>query len=457
MLQKKHVLLLNPWIYDFTACDFWLKPLGLLYLAAILREHTRFEIDFLDCLDCSQIEAGYKFESKRRPDGRGSYYKEEVLKPEIFRHIPRKYSRYGLPLTQVEAALDCLQPPEVVLITCTMTYWYPGVQTAVELIRKKFGEVPIILGGIYASLCPEHARSQSGANIVVTGPGENQILKVLEEVCGQDSLQSSPGSINFSSFDALPAPAYDLYHDTSVICLMTSRGCPFRCTYCASQLLNPDFEQRLAEKVVSEIDCFSRRLGAKHLAFYDDALLINKQHHLEKILESLLFRGLNLCFHTPNGLHPKEIDPRLAGLMKKSGFSSLFLSLETADPDLLRETGPKLSPIDLEKALVYLEKAGYTRSEISVYLLVGHPSQNKGQVLESLKFVKKLGARARLAYYSPVPGTEDWKHLVDSGRLKTDSDPLLHNKLVFPYFWSQIGPEDLEEIKREASDCKNNK
>ena len=450
MSRKKHLLLLNPWIYDFTACDFWLKPLGLLYLAAILREHTRYEIDYLDCLDCSQLEAGDKLKIMRKADGRGSYYKEQVVKPEIFREIPRRYSRYGLPISEVETALDLLPAPEAVLITCTMTYWYPGVQTAVELIRKKFGQVPIILGGIYASLCREHALSQSGANVVVSGPGENQILRVLEEVCGCGYLKPESSSVYYLSFDSLPAPAYDLAHDTSVISMMTSRGCPLRCTYCASHLLNPGFEQRSPVKIVSEIIHFYGNLGTKQIAFYDDALLINKEDHFVKILESLIDSGLNLGFHTPNGLHIKEIDLKLARLMKKAGFASIFLSLETSDPDLLRETGQKVSPSDLEKALFYLEEAGYNRSEISVYLLLGHPAQTKDQVLKSLRFVKRLGAKPRLAYYSPVPETEDWKRLVNSGWLRPDSDPLLHNKLIFPYFWSQIGPEDLEEIKRQT-------
>jgi len=104
-----------------------------------------------------------------------------VTKPEIFRHIPRKYSRYGWPYAQVESRLEKIPAPAAVLITCTLTYWYPGVQAAVELVRKKFGSVPIILGGVYATLCPEHARSQSGADLILTGPGENQILRILQE------------------------------------------------------------------------------------------------------------------------------------------------------------------------------------------------------------------------------------------------------------------------------------
>jgi len=448
MSEKKRLLLLNPWIYDFTACDFWLRPLGLLYLASIIREKTTLEVDFLDCLDCRSPAISLFSRLRVKADGRANFYKEEVPKPEMFRHIPRKFSRYGLPLSEVEARLKAMTVPQAVLLTCTMTYWYPGVQIAVELIRKVFGQVPIILGGIYATLCPEHARSQSGVDLVVEGPGENQVLKVLEVVCGTSILKSAAEAVFYPDFDSLPSPAYDLYQDNSVVCLMTSRGCPFKCTYCASKLLYPRFEQRNPEKVAREILDFTRTFNLKHVAFYDDALLLNKERHLEEILKILIQKPLALSFHTPNGLHAGSIDEKLALLLKRAGFKSLFLSLESTNSDWLRQTGPKVGLEDLERALFFLEKAGYQRSEISVYLLVGHPAQTREQVLESLRWVKKNGARPRLAYFSPVPGTEDWKSLVARGQL--GSDPLLHNKLVFPYFWGSLTPEDLEDIRREA-------
>ena len=449
MPDKKRLLLINPWVYDFTACDFWLRPLGLLYLASVIREYTTLEIDFLDFLDCSQIDNRNGFRRRLRPDGRASFYKEEVSKPDLFRHIPRKFSRYGWPLSRAEEILKELPAPEAVLLTCTMTYWYPGVQTTVELIRKIFGQVPVILGGIYATLCPEHARSQSGAGVVVTGAGENRILPLLEEICGPSAMKPGWKEARFSGLDSLPLPAYDLYQDRSMVCLLTSRGCPLDCSYCASRLLYQGFEQRLPERVASEIIHF-RSLGARNIAFYDDALLLDQDRHLSKILEAVASLRPVLKFHTPNGLSPRAVDRKLAVLMKKAGFSSVFLSLESADPAWLRQTGPKVEASDLERALDCLEKAGFSRDEVSVYILVGQPLQTTGQVLDSLKFVRRLGARPRLAYYSPVPGTRDWKKLVESGKLKADSDPLLHNKLVFPYFWGSINPDELEAIKQAA-------
>lgn len=447
MSPPKRLLLINPWVYDFTACDFWLKPLGLLYLAAILKKYTSLRLDFLDCLDMKKIGPEYGFKPKSKPDGRQSLYKEEVKKPEIFRHIPRRFSRYGLPVIQVESWLKQIPVPEAVLITCTMTYWYPGVQAMIELVRKVYGPVPVILGGIYATLCPNHARANSGADVVVPGPGENVILKLIEDIAGPGSIREEGRDVEFLSFDDLPVPAYEFYGREETACLMTSRGCPFNCSYCASRLIFPKYELKKPEKVVEEIITLKRLLGLKHVAFYDDALLLNKEKHLKVILHGLIALDTGLRFHTPNGLQIREMDTELAGLMKAAGFQSIFLSLETSDPYLLQETGAKLRPSDLNLALDSLEAAGFNRADISVYLLVGLPDQDKKQVMESIEFVRKLGARPRLAYFSPVPGTVEWKKLVEAGKLSVDSDPLLHNKLIFPYFWSKITPDDLSEIK----------
>ncbi len=94
--EPPSILLINPWILDFTAYDFWLKPLGFLYVASILREHTNCRLSYIDCLD--RDHPGLDGKLKAHPDGRDSFPKEEVEKPEILKDIPRKFSRYGIPL-----------------------------------------------------------------------------------------------------------------------------------------------------------------------------------------------------------------------------------------------------------------------------------------------------------------------------------------------------------------------
>ena len=439
--MRKNILLINPWIYDFTAYDFWLKPLGLLYIASILRDNSDCRLHFIDCLDRWHPQLEKK--PKAKADGRGPYPKEEVPKPEVLKNIPRKYSRYGIPLQLILRELGRVPVPDLVLMTCTMTYWYPGVQAAVELVRKKFGSVPIVLGGIYATLAPDHALRFSGADVVISGPAENKILPVAKQILGDGNIRE----VEFRTFQDLPLPAFDLMPGKIWLPLLTSRGCPFRCTFCAGPLLYDRFEQRDPAAAAAEIGRHFQQFGTRHFSFYDDALLLNKDSHIIPILEEVVRQKWPVYFHTPNGLHIREIDEGLAFLMKKAGVRSLYLSQESVDENVIREACPKVAQGDLEKAIVCLEKAGYKRTDINVYLIAGLPNQNIAGIRESILHVRHLGANVRMAYFSPIPGTPVWQNLVDKGHLKKDADPLLYNKLTFPYLWGDFSSEDFDSLR----------
>ena len=438
----RNILLINPWVYDFAAYDFWMKPLGLLYIAAVLERHTSCRLDLIDCLGHGPARAEGPLRLK--PDGRGPYPKVEVPKPAPLKRVPRRYSRYGIPVPLFREALDRVPIPDLVLMTCTMTYWYPGVQTAVDLVRKKFGGVPIVLGGVYPTLMPTHAAGHTGADIIVRGAGENKILPLVREVLGAGPFNAG----EFAALDDLPDPAFGLLRDRTWLPLLTSRGCPYRCSFCASRLLYEGFEQRPPSSVVAEIERSSARFGTKHFAFYDDALFLNKSSHLVPILESVLVKGLNVSFHTPNGVHVREIDEEFARLLRRAGVKSIYLSQESVDGKLLKERSPKVLPGDLARALACLEKAGYVRGEISVYLIVGLPGQDAATIRESIRAVRELGAVPRLAHFSPIPGTPEFDTLARRGVLAPDADPLLHNKTALPYLGGDLSPEDLAEIRK---------
>ncbi len=450
MPPNKHALFINPWIYDFTAYDFWSQPLGLLTMAAIVKAQTPAQIHFIDCLD--RFHPGLTSGLKSLPDGRGRFYKEHVPKPAAVKFVPRRFSRYGMPILLFQKELDEVPRPDMVFLTCGMTYWYPGVQLAVDLLRRKFGGIPIFLGGIYATLCPDHARSESGADRVVCGLGENQILPLVEEVLGDGFVQDK----QVFTYSDLPAPAYFLLRNKETLAVMTSRGCPFSCSYCASHLLCPKFEQADPQKFVDFVSRLSQTYRMKNLAFYDDALLINKQRHIFPILEGLTRLKQRLVLHTPNGLHVREIDKQTALALRNAGVSSVFLSQESFDRDLLLSTASaKVLPEDLLSALVHLESAGYRRSDIFVYLLVGLPHQPIQGIRESIQHVLAQGARPLLAYFSLVPGTSEWRYLVELGLLPKDADPLLHNKLASSYALSGMEHRDFIELKHLSLQYQN--
>lgn len=119
--RKNNLLLINPWVYDFAAYDLWAKPLGFLYLAALLKKNG-WTITYIDCLDIHHPVLkglGIK-EPKRRPDHRGHFYREEIAKPSPLQSIPRRFYRFGLPPEAFRKALPAPPAPRAILITSGM-------------------------------------------------------------------------------------------------------------------------------------------------------------------------------------------------------------------------------------------------------------------------------------------------------------------------------------------------
>jgi len=433
-----HLLLINPWIYDFAAYDFFARPLGLLYLAGWLRAQG-YGVHFLDCLGAPHARTG--------PFGTGRYPKEILPPPPALAGITRRYGRYGISETAFRERLDRVPTPAAILVTSLMTYWYPGVAAAIRLARERFPGVPVILGGIYATLCPEHARQHSGADRVVAGPGEAAILAILEEATGF----SPPGPIitDLEDLDSRPYPALDLLDHPSFIPILTSRGCPLDCTYCASRQLQPVYRRRAPLAAAAELIYWQDRLRLADAAFYDDALLLGASGHLLVILEGLARRGRTFRFHTPNGLHARLITREVAGWLKRANFATLRLGVETTALGEAR-LDAKLQAGELEAALAHLQEAGFTAAQIGVYLLIGLPDQAEAEVTASILRVKELGATPILAQYSPIPGTALWPQALATSRFDLTADPLFHNNSLFPC-WPEFSWERYTRLKRLAA------
>jgi radical SAM superfamily enzyme YgiQ (UPF0313 family) len=326
-----------------------------------------------------------------------------------------------------------------------MTYWYPGVIEAIRQVRSALGSVPVVLGGIYATLCPDHARDHSGADEVVTGPGLVAALRLAAQVTGREA-----NTDRYKDPLAWPAPTHEPGCLASLrrkfAGLLSAWGCPYSCTYCASHRLQPNFVQREPVAVVDEIMACLRH-GVRDFAFYDDALLLNAENHLVPILEGVLSQGKQVRFHSPNGLHATETTAELAELLHRAGFASVRLSLETVNATRQRSTGGKVTMGAFEQAVAHLKKAGFGTHELGAYILAGLPGQPLQEVEATVRAVHALGVPARLALYSPIPGTPD-----GDAALPPEADPLLHNNTVYPYLLGSDYVNELQRLKLLANE-----
>jgi len=440
---KKTILLVNPWIHDFSAYDLWMKPLGLLYLGGILRSRG-FRIDLLDCLEFTLFPEDLTRRlkpPKRKEDGRGHVFKEVIPKPAPLRSIVRRYRRYGIPPEVARRYLHKLPRPDLALVTSSMTYWYPGVLETIRLLRENLPGVPIVLGGIYATLCPGHAQRHSGADRVLPGPWDGDKMRILGEILG------TPGEPGEEGFRSWPYPAFDLYPHLPYACVLTRCGCPFSCAYCASHRLARGFESRASEEIVVELAHWVEKFGVKDFAFYDDALLIHAADHIVPILRGVIDRKLPCRFHAPNALHAKFIDREVAESFYRAGVRTIRIGFETADEALQEETGGKVTNLDFRRAVGNLKKAGYAGREIGVYLMAGLPGQRADGVEDSIAFVRDAGARPILVEYSPIPGTALFDKARRSSALDVEAEPLFQNNSLLPCQWEGFTWEDFRRLK----------
>ncbi|PIE61347.1 MAG: B12-binding domain-containing radical SAM protein [Desulfobacterales bacterium] len=443
-----HILCVNPWIHDFAAFDFWAKPMGLFSMAAVLRDQG-LRVSYLDCMN--RFHPRQTKPPKVHKDGRGPFDKTPIDLPSpMAKHLPHEtkvFSRYGTPKAWIEADLEAMAadcPPDLIMVTSLMTYWASGVAETIETIKHFLPGIPVVLGGIYASLCDDHARQFSGADHVLTGPGEPQIAALIKRFTGV-TLDHLPAPDNL---DAWPFPALDLQDHMAYAPILTSRGCPFSCEYCASSFLEPRLRRRSPDHVFKEIRHWHDNFGVTNFPFYDDALLINPQQYAFPLLEKVIASDMDIRFHTPNALHIREVTPASADLMYRAGFKAIRLGLETTDFSKGRQHDIKVRKDEFFTAVDSLKNAGFKREQLGAYLLCGLPGQDLDDVESSMNLVKSLDILPVLAYYTPIPHTPMWDVAVQHARLDITAHPGLTNNSLFPCVTSSKDMARISQLKK---------
>lgn len=431
--MKPKCILITPWIYDFAAVNLWSRPLGLLKLAEYL---SRFDLD-MKLIDCTDM-----FKEKRY--GTGKYQKEIIEKPEILKDIPRYYARYGMSVEDFKKTLKSHLPCDLIMITSIMSYWYPGVQEAIRIIKALSPDTPVLLGGIYATLFYSHALKNSGADHVYKGHINRGLISVIENL-GCRLKTANP-----------PKPYYKLglYQQYPFAPVLTSSGCPYKCSYCASSVLYDGFLQREPSDVIKEIIALYET-GIRDFAFYDDALFFKADSHMKIILKEMIRSGLKARFHCPNGVHARFIDDELAYLMKQSGLTTLRLGLETINEERQVKTGGKIFNECFASAVRILKKHGFTKKHIGAYLMYGLPGQGFDEVREGVNFLKILDVRIHLTEFSPIPETPCWEELKQQRIITDDIDPLLTNNTVFTSLFSDYDKNSLDKLRLDVKDYNN--
>ena len=381
-MEKPTALLINPPVYDFALFDLFHKPLGLMRIGRWLEE-AGYNIDFVDALDVNDAPSLALLGAPRRwPNGTGHFFKQTVEFPVKAHEIKRRYSRYGILCDSFKRRVAAVKP-DIVLITSGMTYWYPGVVEAVRTTRMMHPDVPVVVGGVYATLLPGHCERVAEPDHVVCG----EPWDTLESILSSHRLpvpKSKPGA------GLLLRP--EVWRDAGVIRL--NRGCPLRCDYCASGLLEPAFQPADVSDSFEAMKELAQTCDVSIFAFYDDALLFEKEASFLPFLHKTIESQLGLAFYLPNAVHLGFLDNETATLMAKAGFREVRLGYESSSVLFHERHDEKVEEGEFEETVRILFDAGFTGRQIVAYILAGLPGQRAGEVDATVRHVTSLGIRA---------------------------------------------------------------
>ncbi len=409
------VLTINPPVEDFTAYNLWAAPLGLLRIMEHF-EKRGDDVTYLNFLDGREIGENGFYPPAYRSWGRHSYWKKEVDKPEELFFVRRKFNRFGASDNKIKKLLMETDVPDKILISTGMTYWYRSVISTIDIVLKVFPGVEIEVGGTAATLIPNVFNGIKGVH-AVTGK-----YPVNEEITGT-------GSRYVDHLKFFPANLVE--------------GCPNRCSYCSSSLFYPEVKIKNIEKQVYDLEAWNKRTGFTDVAFYDDALLLEKGRYLKEFLKNIPPEKYR--FHTPNGLHLKEVDNELCKIFNLYDFPQLRFGFETAFNRFDRKTDRD----QLVNVVEMLKMSGSGKDKIGVYLLCGIPGQAVEEVEETIDFVDNIGARPYLSEFSPVPGTVLYdKHLKES-LLDFDKEPMYQNNSLSSWRSPVFNFEVMERLKNK--------
>ncbi|MFH1382040.1 MAG: radical SAM protein [Chloroflexota bacterium] len=341
----------------------------------------------------------------------------------------------GHQVTVVDTNVLGLRPEEVLsLVKGTdvvgLTAMTPTIGAALKIagyIKKNNPDLTVILGGSHATLLPEETLdSTSAIDIIVKGEGENTILQLLQALAQKQPIDNIPGicykkdgrMISHSpptdtDLDSLPFLAYHLllwqryrphpphgraYPFTAMI---TSRGCPYHCSYCSKPIFGTKFRAQSAARVVSELAYHVKRFGVKEIAFYDDVFTLDKKRAYT-IADEIMKAGIKINWTCETRVN--LVDKDLLRHMKQAGCYAIAYGIESASPEILALLDKGISLEQVEAAVRITQEAGL---QTIGYFMFGSPGESPATIRRTIQFAKKLKLDfAQFSITTPFPGTK---------------------------------------------------
>jgi len=399
-------------------------PLGLLYLAAVL-EQADYEVEILDAqLDCQQPR-----------------HEEDFL-------------IYGKPWHEIESEIR-ERKPDLVGITSHFSAEIENVLAIAQIVKKISPSLPTVIGGPHPSVqYSSFLKEESDVDVVVIGEGELTIIDLVKAYSTGGDLSGVKGIayrkdgdivVNpprefIADLDVIPLPAYhlvdmerylhykglryDAFRFSSEVPMITSRGCPFNCVFCAIHALTgKKWRAHSAEYIINHIDVILQKYGVQHISFTDDNLILDIDR-FDRILNGLQERKLKFSWDS-RGIRADRLTLPLLQKMKDCGCTYLHIGIESGEQEVLDNVIDKhLRLQDVIKAADMCHKVGVG---LFGFYIIGFPGERKENMQKTVDFAlwlkSKYDVGMTLYIASPIYGSRLLKICEEKGYLAEKLTP----------------------------------
>lgn len=350
-------------------------------------------------------------------------------------------------VTNAEAVGAIPADTDVIGVSCMFSCQWPATRLLIAEIRRRFPNVPLVMGGEHATALPQLSLSEAPLDAVVLGEGEETATQFMEYVAGRAALADIPGIAflrdgelvrtttrkRITNVDTIPAPAWHLVdverymkfnqpHGAAqgrFIPMLATRGCPFECTFCTNPgMWTQRWIPRDPKKVVDEIESYIERYGASDFQFEDLTAIVRRSWIVE-FCEEILARELRITWQLPSGTRSEAIDAEVARLMKRAGCHEFSYAPESGCPETLKVIKKR---VQLDKLYQSAKDAMRAGINVGCFFIIGFPSERWRNVLRTYQAIVKcavLGfSTINVNAFSPQPNTELYYDLVKRGRIE---------------------------------------
>jgi radical SAM superfamily enzyme YgiQ (UPF0313 family) len=319
---------------------------------------------------------------------------------------------------------------------------YHEARRVAQQVKAALPSAAVVLGGRHASALPEEVLSDERAvDFVVAGDGEEPFTALLTRIAkGEapdvpgvwwrdgDVIRGSPSS-HAVDLTQLEIPAWDLIaparypvapvgafvRATPIAPIITSRGCPYSCAFCAAPSQTKTVRFRAPAAVVDEIELLVRVHGAREIQILDDNFTLNRSHAVA-VLEALLARGLGVALSLPNGVRLDRLDGELVELLERAGCYSVAVGIDSGSQRILDEMGRCLTVDRMEEQIHLIRR--HSQIRLTGNFILGLPGETPEDLSRTLEFALRLPLdRAYFGMYLPLPGSELFARLRSAGKL----------------------------------------